>query len=143
MKRVSLLCGLSLLVVAVCYSVFTRNSMQTASGLRYEIIKEAPAGAAIAQKGNTVRVHYTGWLDDKGTPGKKFDSSKDRNQPFSFVLGNGYVIKGWDEGVQGMKVGEQRRLIIPAQLGYGARGVPNVIPPQATLIFDVELLSID
>ena len=111
----------------------------TASGLQYEdtVVGEG----AEAQAGKNVTVHYTGWLYNNGVQGAKFDSSKDRNDPFVFPLGAGMVIKGWDEGVQGMKVGGQRTLLIPAELGYGARGAGGVIPPNATLKFDVELLG--
>ena len=109
--------------------------MTTASGLQYEDIKEGTG--AVATAGNRVVVHYTGWLTD----GTKFDSSKDRNEPFDFNLGRGEVIKGWDEGVQGMKVGGIRKLTIPANLGYGARGAGHVIPPNATLVFEVEFLG--
>lgn len=115
---------------------------KTASGLRYEIITPVAGDVRVTQKGDTVVVHYTGWLDEQGNPGKKFDSSVDRGTPFSFKLGVGYVIKGWDEGVAGMKIGEKRRLFIPSALGYGARGAGAVIPPHADLIFDVELLDI-
>lgn len=112
----------------------------TASGLQYE---DTTVGAgAVAKAGQQVRVHYTGWLYNDGQQGGKFDSSKDRGQPFSFALGAGQVIRGWDEGVQGMKVGGTRRLIIPAALGYGARGAGGVIPPNATLLFEVELLAV-
>jgi len=108
----------------------------TPSGLIYE---DAVAGSgAEAALGQTVSVHYTGWLTD----GTKFDSSKDRNEPFEFPLGAGYVIRGWDEGVQGMRVGGVRKLTIPPALGYGARGAGGVIPPNATLLFEVELLEI-
>lgn len=112
------------------------------SGLSYEILVAAPESAQEAKKGDYVTVHYTGWLDENGQQGQKFDSSVDRNQPFQFHLGLGQVIKGWDEGVQGMKVGEKRRLVIPASLGYGSRGAGSIIPGNATLIFDVELLKI-
>jgi FKBP-type peptidyl-prolyl cis-trans isomerase FkpA len=97
-----------------------------------------------AVKGKAVVVHYTGWLYDPGTSqkGAKFDSSRDRNVPFGFVLGAGRVIRGWDEGVQGMKVGGQRTLIIPPDMGYGESGAGGVIPPNATLIFDVELIEV-
>ncbi len=112
----------------------------TASGLQYEdtVVGNGPE----ARTGSNVTVHYTGWLYTDGVQGGKFDSSKDRSDPFVFPLGAGMVIKGWDEGVQGMKVGGQRTLIIPAELGYGARGAGGVIPPNATLKFDVELLTV-
>lgn len=112
----------------------------TDSGLQYE---DAVLGEGdTAEAGRPVSVHYTGWLYNDGEQGAKFDSSRDRNDPFGFQLGGGMVIKGWDEGVQGMKVGGQRTLIIPAALGYGARGAGGVIPPNATLKFDVELLKV-
>ena len=112
----------------------------TASGLQYE--DTVIGSGAEATKGNSVTVHYTGWLYNNDTQGAKFDSSKDRGDPFVFSLGAGMVIKGWDEGVAGMKVGGARTLIIPAALGYGARGAGGVIPPNATLKFDVELLAV-
>ena len=112
----------------------------TASGLQYE--DKLVGDGATAQKGQQVSVHYTGWLYQDGVQGAKFDSSKDRNDPFGFSLGAGMVIKGWDEGVAGMKIGGARTLIIPPALGYGARGAGGVIPPNATLKFDVELLAL-
>jgi peptidylprolyl isomerase len=118
----------------------TMNRSKNPSGLEYEIIKKASGNSP--QKGNTVVVHYTGWLDENGNPGQKFDSSLDRQEPFSFKIGVGQVIKGWDEGVMSMKVGEKRRLFIPHQLGYGQYGAGRVIPPFANLIFDVELLQV-
>jgi len=113
----------------------------TPSGLQYE--DTVVGKGAEATKGQDVTVHYTGWLYKDGQQGAKFDSSRDRRDPFVFPLGAGMVIKGWDEGVAGMKVGGQRTLIIPAELGYGARGAGGVIPPNATLKFDVELLALN
>lgn len=113
----------------------------TSTGLQYfdAVIGEGDE----AKAGQYVSVHYTGWLYQDGEQGAKFDSSRDRNDPFAFPLGAGMVIKGWDEGVQGMKVGGQRTLIIPPELGYGPRGAGGVIPPNATLKFDVELLGVE
>ena len=112
-------------------------AIKTASGLQIEeLVVGTGAAAASGQK---VSVHYTGWL----TNGTKFDSSKDRNEAFQFGLGRGQVIRGWDEGVQGMKVGGKRKLTIPPELGYGARGAGGVIPPNATLVFEVELLGVN
>jgi FKBP-type peptidyl-prolyl cis-trans isomerase len=115
----------------------TGKAKSTSSGLQYWDLKQGTG--ATASTGKTVSVHYTGWL---AKDGKKFDSSVDRGQPFMFQLGAGQVIKGWDEGVSGMKVGGKRQLRIPPDLGYGARGAGGVIPGNATLIFDVELLAV-
>lgn len=112
----------------------------TASGLKMEDTKVGTG--AEAKAGQLATVHYTGWLWVDGKRGNKFDSSKDRGEPFAFPLGGGRVIKGWDEGVQGMKIGGTRILTIPAELGYGARGAGGVIPPNATLQFEVELLGV-
>jgi FKBP-type peptidyl-prolyl cis-trans isomerase FkpA len=115
----------------------------TASGLQYD--DTTPGTGEEARAGQTVTVHYTGWLHDPAQAdgrGAKFDSSKDRRDPFRFDLGAGMVIRGWDEGVQGMKVGGTRLLLIPADLGYGARGAGGVIPPNATLLFEVELVAV-
>ncbi len=107
------------------------------------IIEEVTIGTgAEAKAGSHVMVHYTGWLFNDGVKGAKFDSSKDRGQPFSFPLGAGHVIKGWDEGFAGMKIGGTRILTIPPEMGYGARGAGGVIPPNATLLFEVELLGV-
>lgn len=112
------------------------KAVKTASGLKYVV--QAPGTGARPSLGQTVAVHYTGYLTD----GSKFDSSHDRGEPIEFPLGRGRVIKGWDEGISTMKVGEKRRLIIPPHLGYGARGAGKAIPPNATLIFDTELVAI-
>jgi FKBP-type peptidyl-prolyl cis-trans isomerase len=114
----------------------TGDGTKTADGLQYWDIKVGTGPTATS--GHTVKVHYTGWL----TTGKKFDSSVDRGEPFTFPLGDHQVIKGWDEGVAGMKVGGKRQLRIPPELGYGTRGAPGAIPPNATLLFDVELLGV-
>lgn len=152
-KLLSLYClvGVSILLLVGCGQSDDQNNtikhegnavtcQKTDSGLMYEVIQEGSGESP--QTGQNVTVHYTGWLDDNGKPGTKFDSSVDRGQPFTFIIGIGQVIKGWDEGVLSMKVGEKRRLIIPSDLGYGTRGAGGVIPPNATLIFDVELLKV-
>jgi peptidylprolyl isomerase len=116
------------------------KTMSSASGLQ---ITDSKVGTGATPKnGQTCVMHYTGWLYENGKKGKKFDSSVDRGQPFEFSIGVGQVIRGWDEGVGSMKVGGKRTLIIPPHLGYGARGAGGVIPPNATLIFDVELLGV-
>lgn len=119
-----------------CSSDKEKSEVTTPSGLKYvdEVVGTGPA----PEKGKQVTVHYTGTLED----GKKFDSSKDRNQPFTFTIGVGQVIKGWDEGVMSMKVGGKRKLTIPPDLAYGQRGAPPAIPPGATLLFEVELLDV-
>ena len=115
--------------------------IKTASGLQYE--DTTPGTGAEAKKGQTCVMHYTGWLWTNSKKGSKFDSSLDRNDPFTFELGAGEVIRGWDEGVAGIKVGGKRTLLIPPELGYGARGAGGVIPPNATLLFEVELLGLE
>jgi FKBP-type peptidyl-prolyl cis-trans isomerase len=118
----------------------TNQVIEMPNGLKYTDTKTGDGTAATP--GNKVSVHYTGWLYNNGAKGAKFDSSVDRGQPFQFTLGAHQVIAGWDEGVAGMKVGGKRTLIIPPELGYGARGAGGVIPPNATLMFDVELLGV-
>jgi peptidylprolyl isomerase len=113
---------------------------KTASGLQYE--DTTPGTGATAAAGKTCVMHYTGWLWTNNAKGKKFDSSLDHGSPFSFKLGAGQVIRGWDEGVSGIKIGGKRTLLIPPDLGYGARGAGGVIPPNATLLFEVELVDI-
>ena len=126
--------------IATRASAQTGKSMTTASGLQIIDVKEGTG--ASPKPGQTCIMHYTGWLYENGQKGKKFDSSVDRNEPFEFPIGKGRVIAGWDEGVATMKVGGKRTLIIPPQLGYGARGAGGVIPPNATLVFEVELLDV-
>ena len=118
--------------------------MDNITGLQ-QITDGTVGTGAVAAAGKQVTVHYTGWLYDpkaSDTHGKKFDSSRDRGEPFDFALGAGRVIRGWDQGVAGMKVGGTRTLVIPSELGYGARGAGGAIPPNATLVFDVELLDV-
>jgi peptidylprolyl isomerase len=126
-------------LIAMTLDASAQTLTSTPSGLKYkdEVVGTGPEPKA----GQSVSVHYTGWLDQNGQKGKKFDSSRDRGQPFSFTLGAGQVIAGWDQGVATMKTGGKRTLVIPPELGYGARGAGGVIPPNATLIFDVELLG--
>lgn len=161
MKR--LVIGCSLVIASACLIVMCKTEKTTknaapaaptiqqvgnkkmtrtknASGLEYEILQEGSGVSPSA--GKEVTVHYTGWLDVNGQPGKQFDSSVTRGKPFVFFIGIGHVIQGWDEGVMTMKVGEKRRLYIPANLGYGSRGAGAAIPPHANLIFDVELLKV-
>jgi len=121
-------------------SAETNQVIEMPNGLKYTNDKTGEGAEATA--GKKVSVHYTGWLSDNGAKGRKFDSSLDRGQPFQFTLGARQVIAGWDEGVVGMRVGGKRTLVIPPELGYGARGAGGVIPPNATLIFDVELLGV-
>lgn len=137
MKRVlALMTMLSFALPALASVAAAPKTVTTKDGLKY--VDQSVGKGPQPKRGDRVRVHYTGTLTD----GKKFDSSRDRNEPFVFTLGEGQVIKGWDEGVAGMRVGGKRRLIVPPQLGYGAQGAGGVIPPNATLIFDVELLGI-
>jgi len=137
-RRLLAVAVLGLLLAA---ALFGEEKMVTMpSGLKY--IDQVVGTGDEAVSGATLDMHYTGWLYENGKRGKKFDSSVDRGRPFSFKLGAGMVIKGWDQGVKGMKVGGKRELIIPPDLGYGSRGAGNVIPPNSTLDFEVELLKV-
>ena len=137
--RALVVLAMSVLFLATI-AVAESKMVRTPSGLGYE--DTVTGNGSVAQSGKTVVVHYTGWLDEGGKKGQKFDSSLDRGRPFDFPLGGGMVIKGWDEGVAGMKAGGKRTLYIPYELGYGKRGHPPVIPPSANLIFDVELIQV-
>ncbi len=154
MKQKTLIAGALLLALAAATAVAVDTQSQskekpvmTLPKTVNDLIKidQIPGNGTEALPLNSVSVHYTGWLYDPSKPeghGDKFDSSKDRGEPFEFFLGGGQVIRGWDEGVVGMKVGGKRTLIIPAHMGYGAQGAGGVIPPYATLVFDVELLNV-
>ena len=137
MKRILILLVMGVLM---CATEGMADMVKTGSGLGYVDHKVGDGAEAVADK--TVQVHYTGWLNDDDQKGVKFDSSVDSGRPFAFPLGAGRVIKGWDEGVAGMKVGGKRTLYIPGELAYGSRSVGRVIPPNAALIFDVELLGV-
>lgn len=136
MKKLFFGIGMLALLAGCSISSSTPQMVTTDTGLQYEILTEGTG--EVAKDGDAVKVHYTGWLTD----GTKFDSSVDRGEPFQFVVGAGMVIRGWDEGVAGMAVGETRKLTIPAELGYGEYGAGGIIPGGATLIFDVELVEI-
>ena len=138
LKTISMM-TMAMLCMGLSTATFA-SAITSKSGLKYDDTKVGAGAAAVA--GKKVFVNYTGWLDEAGKKGKKFDSSLDHGKPFSFMLGAGQVIKGWDEGVAGMKIGGKRTLMIPANLGYGARGAGADIPPNANLIFDVELLDV-
>jgi FKBP-type peptidyl-prolyl cis-trans isomerase len=131
---------LTILVLTVTIAAGQDKMTTTKSGLKY--MDQKVGSGDVAMKGNTVSVHYTGWFYTEGNRGAKFDSSLDRKMPFEFKLGARQVIPGWDEGVEGMKVGGKRELIIPPDLGYGPRGMPGIIPPNSTLNFEVELLKV-
>jgi len=142
--KTSILAAIVLFCAVFAAVAFLRRpSLAQDSGGKLKTVDTVVGKGAEAIKGSEVTVHYTGWLNDNGQKGKKFDSSLDGGRPFSFNLGSHMVIQGWDEGVAGMKVGGKRTLYIPSSMGYGARGYPPVIPPNADLIFDVELLSVE
>ncbi|PXW88925.1 FKBP-type peptidyl-prolyl cis-trans isomerase FkpA [Nitrosomonas sp. Nm84] len=148
MSNIKNLLHLSIILLALIMlpqAAFAYKEHAATDGPQFQKIDAKVGSGEEAEVGKTVNVHYTGWLYDENAPdkkGKKFDSSLDRKEHFSFMLGAGRVIKGWDQGVTGMKVGGQRTLIIPPSMAYGARGAGNIIPPNATLIFDVELVSL-
>jgi FKBP-type peptidyl-prolyl cis-trans isomerase len=142
-NKILLIVALTIGCIIVIKKQFYKKEhmIKTSSGIEYEILQAAPEGAEKPAKGTHVEVHYTGWLYENGKIGKKFDSSVDRGEALQFPVGVGYVIAGWEEMVLDMKVGEKRRVVIPPHLAYGARGAGAVIPPHATLVFEMELLS--
>ncbi len=148
MSNIKNLLHLSIILLALIMlpqAAFAYKEHATTDGPQFQKIDTKVGNGEEAEVGKTVNVHYTGWLYDENAPdkkGKKFDSSLDRKEHFSFMLGAGRVIKGWDQGVTGMKVGGERTLIIPPSMAYGSRGAGNIIPPNATLIFDVELVGL-
>jgi peptidylprolyl isomerase len=143
MQTKSIAVALLLVLGTVGPATVMASAGAAATQSQLKIIEVKHGTGAVAKAGQSVTVHYTGWLYEHGAKGKKFDSSRDRGEPFTFALGAGNVIAGWDQGVAGMKVGGKRTLIIPAELGYGASGTPDgTIPPGATLMFDVELLKV-
>jgi FKBP-type peptidyl-prolyl cis-trans isomerase len=148
MNKVLITTVIAGLVIAGGYWMYTKKQdnaqvvkIKTASGLEYEVISPANSDAPQCKSGDVVTVHYTGWLNDDGQPGAMFDSSHKRNQPFQFIVGYGMVIPGWEEAIMDMKVGEKRRVYIPARLGYGAQGAGAAIPPHADLIFDIDIVN--
>ncbi|HEY3777776.1 MAG TPA: FKBP-type peptidyl-prolyl cis-trans isomerase [Rhizomicrobium sp.] len=143
MHAKSIVLAMLLVLGAAAPAAMTATAAQAAQQDQFKIIDVKAGTGAVAKPGENVTVNYTGWLYQHGAKGKKFDSSLDHGQPFTFRLGAGNVIPGWDKGVAGMKVGGKRTLIIPSDLGYGAQGTPDgTIPPNATLIFDVDLLKV-
>jgi FKBP-type peptidyl-prolyl cis-trans isomerase len=141
-KRIALMLYLSSLSIITGCKPMDNKEIKTKSGLRYVVLQAPAAGAESPKVGQRIKVHYDGHLDDNGKQGKPFDSSVKRGQPFEFIVGIGQVIAGWDEALLDMKVGEKRLIILPAHLAYGTRGVGGVIPANATLRFEVELLGI-
>lgn len=142
MKKI-LIYSILLLSLSSCKSDKLDTGKKIMNELSYDILKAADQNAQSPKKGDTITVHYTGWFEKDGQKGNKFDSSVDRGMPFSFNIGVGQVIKGWDEGVMQMKVGEKRLLKIPYNLAYGEQGYPGVIPPKSNLLFEVELLKVN
>lgn len=146
MKNIAIIFAALVIAISIPVACSKRDAGASENSVKELMKNDVKIGTgAEAKSGQDVSVHYTGWLYDESAPekkGRKFDSSRDRGEPFRFPLGGGMVIKGWDQGVVGMKIGGQRTLVIPPEFGYGARGAGGVIPPNATLVFDVELLGV-